>query len=224
MFQSVTFTGRVAEILQNGETVVEIKKEYTSNDVVKQETAYVYLRDNKNECQVDHLVHVEGRFIPNADGTPPVNGHPKYILKPNATTILGPYIEDVKDSDFFRIEIIGHCGRDADVRQTKTGKTVVSIGIAVDIDLGIDGKQTVWFKVTDWPRGEKPSPLASLKKGERVMVRGNVDYDPQTGMPRSYEKDGVTKASFDIKFPYVMYLSPKSAEKLAVVDDQDIPF
>jgi single-strand DNA-binding protein len=89
------------------------------------------------------------------------------------------------------ITVTGNLGRDAEVKETKSGKTytVLSVGHTPREkrnDEWVDG-ETMWFRVTFW--GELLPVLFPV--GVSVMVQGKFKQE-------SYEKDGVLKTSLAI--------------------------
>ncbi len=67
--------------------------------------------------------------------------------------------------------IVGYAGRDAEVRTTSTGKTVVNFNIAVNERLG-EKEVTTWFKVTCW--NGLATAAQHIKKGQLVLVEGRA--------------------------------------------------
>lgn len=121
----------------------------------------------------------------------------------------------------FETTIIGSVGRDPDVRDAG-GKKVASFTVATKV-----GKKTVWVKVSVW---EKLADICSqyVKKGIKVYVRGTLQSD-ENGLPRTYEKDGSTKASqFELTGYEVLLLTKVDVDE--VKDDvrpevpEEIPF
>ena len=89
------------------------------------------------------------------------------------------------------ITITGNLGREAEVKETKNGKTytVFSVGHTPREKRGdewVDG-ETMWFRVTFW--GELAPVL--FPTGAQVMVQGKFKQE-------SYEKDGVTKQTLSV--------------------------
>jgi single-strand DNA-binding protein len=84
------------------------------------------------------------------------------------------------------ITVSGNLGRDAEIKQTRNGKTYTSFNMAHTPREKKDGEwqngETVWFRVTYW--GELPAVF--LSTGSKVLVSG--DFKQET-----YDKDGVTR-------------------------------
>lgn len=48
----------------------------------------------------------------------------------------------------------GRLGRDAEVRSTPSGQTVLSVAVANDVGYG-ENKKTLWIRVSVWGKGQK---------------------------------------------------------------------
>lgn len=94
-----------------------------------------------------------------------------------------------------KIQIIGHLGRDPEMRYTPGGTPVTNFSVAVSRRRrGQDGQsmdETEWFRVVCW---EKLAEIADqyLKKGARVYIEGRVQVRKYTG------NDGVERTSVDV--------------------------
>ena len=86
------------------------------------------------------------------------------------------------------ITVTGNLSRDAEVKQTRNGKTLTTFSIGHTPREKRDGEwtngETMWFKVTYW--GELPGVF--LSTGSKVMVTGSFKQE-------SYDKDGTTRWS-----------------------------
>jgi single-strand DNA-binding protein len=84
-----------------------------------------------------------------------------------------------------QITIAGRVGRDAEIKQSKNGKTFASFSVAVDCGKDSNGEKrpSVWFDCTLWER--RAEALAPhIRKGSFVVVTGDVDaraYVPNGG-------------------------------------------
>ena len=97
-----------------------------------------------------------------------------------------------------KITLIGHLGRDPEMRYTPTGQAVTSFSVATSYGQG-DKKQTEWFNCSAW---EKQAELCNqyLQKGSLVAIEGR-------DKARSYEgRDGGWQASLDVTVSYVEFL------------------
>lgn len=103
---------------------------------------------------------------------------------------------------FQRTMIIGHLGRDPEMRYLADGTAVASFNVAVDKKFK-DREETMWFRVSAWRKlGEVCQEY--LSKGRQVMVIGEL------AMPRVYQgKDGVWRASLAITATDVKFLGSR---------------
>jgi single-strand DNA-binding protein len=127
----------------------------------------------------------------------------------------------------------GRVGRDAQLRATPTGKSVLTLPLAVDVWSKETEKATLWVNCALWgPRAEKLADR--LRKGTPLSVCGEVTA-------RAYTKSGQTHAALDLRVTAVTLLgradalptpaaapapTTKAAKPRAEHDflDDDIPF
>ncbi len=138
------------------------------------------------------------------------------------------------------ITLIGHLGRDPEMRYTGTGQAVTNFSIATTRTYpGADGsqkKETTWFKVSVWGKMAEACNQY-LHKGSKVLVKGRLVIDPATGGPKIFKRnDGSAGAAFEITAAEVKFLdsrgdrndaddgAPAAPHSPAVTDDEDIPF
>ena len=92
---------------------------------------------------------------------------------------------------FSKTIIVGHLGRDPELRYTSGGQSVCSFSVATSRSWtdqsGQPQEKTTWFRVTAWGKlGELCNQY--LTKGRLVLVEGEVDasaWSAQTGEPRA---------------------------------------
>lgn len=85
----------------------------------------------------------------------------------------------------------GAIGRDAEVRSTPSGQTVVSFTVANNIGFG-DRQQTLWLRVSLWGKRAEGSLHNYLKKGQQVFVSGELST-------REYQaNDGTNRTSLEL--------------------------
>jgi len=85
----------------------------------------------------------------------------------------------------------GTVGRDAEVRTTPNGQTVLNITVANNIGFG-DRQQTMWIRVALWGKRAEGQLQNYLKKGQQVFVSGELSQ-------REYQaNDGTTKSSLEL--------------------------
>jgi single-strand DNA-binding protein len=111
------------------------------------------------------------------------------------------------------ITIIGNLGRDVEVRQTKQGKYVSNLTVAVTPREKKNGEwidaETIWFRVAVWDR----LPEVLYVKGTRVIVSGELFQE-------TYEKDGSTIKNLVIKAEVVSTAIRHDKDQLST----DAPF
>ena len=115
---------------------------------------------------------------------------------------------------FQEITIIGNLGRDPESKQARNGKTYANFSVAASRNLGQGQKETAWFSVSAWEKsGEYMCNYA--QKGSLVMVKGRLQFDPQTNGPRIWvDQQGNARANFEIIASTVQILSGvKSADQ-----------
>lgn len=69
---------------------------------------------------------------------------------------------------YAQITIVGRLGKDPEVRQTQTGKELVTSSVAVGKD-----EKTTWFNIAAWER--TGSWLKDARKGDMVFVQGALE-------------------------------------------------
>lgn len=85
----------------------------------------------------------------------------------------------------------GTIGRDAEVRSTPSGQTVLNVTVANNIGFG-DRQQTLWIRVALWGKRAEGTFPNYLKKGQQVFVSGELTQ-------REYQaNDGTTKSSLEL--------------------------
>ena len=109
-----------------------------------------------------------------------------------------------------KVVIVGHLGRDPEMRYTPQGTPVTNFSVATNYKwTGADGtpaEETTWFRVSAWGKlGEICNQY--LSKGRQVLVEGRLRPDPETGAPRLWTgNDGITRASFEVHANTVKFL------------------
>ena len=132
-----------------------------------------------------------------------------------------------------KIVIVGHVGRDPDMRYMADGTAVTNFSVATNRRWAnrenepVD--ETTWFRVSVWGR-QAESTNQYVAKGSKVLVEGRLVPDPATGGPRLWTRqDGGAGASFELRADVVRFLS--SRDEMAPVpagagtqEEDDIPF
>lgn len=111
---------------------------------------------------------------------------------------------------FQQTSIIGHVGRDPEMRYTPSGDPVTNFSVATSkrwTDAqGQRQEKTVWWKVTAWRRLAETCQ-EYVKKGMLVSVQGELQ-EPQVWQDR----EGNHRASLDLTARNVLFLSARDSE------------
>ena len=109
-----------------------------------------------------------------------------------------------------KITLIGHLGRDPEMRYTPAGQAVTSLSVATSYGKA-DSKQTEWFNCSAWG---KQAELTNeyLRKGSQVYVEGRI-------RSREYEVDGKTRFSLDVSVNQVQFLGSSKSGAADVIED-----
>lgn len=132
-----------------------------------------------------------------------------------------------------RVMISGNLTRDAELRTTQSGTSMLSMGIAVN-DRRKNQKTGEWEDCPNFvdctmfgTRAEKLQPY--LTKGTKVAIEGKLSY-------RSWEKDGQRRSKLEIIVDEIEFMSSKQGgavrdlhtgpalDAAEQVYDEDIPF
>jgi single-strand DNA-binding protein len=126
------------------------------------------------------------------------------------------------------VTLVGHLGADAEVRQMSNGTSVATLSVATserwaDKGSGEMKEKTEWHRVVLFGK-QAESLRPYLVKGKLIHVGGSITY-------RTYEKDGETKYSTEIKARRLNLLGGKvdenagdRAPQQAPLTVEDIPF
>lgn len=105
-----------------------------------------------------------------------------------------------------KVMILGNLGRDPEVRQTQSGRTVANFSVATTDSWGTGAdrqERTEWHQVVVWGKSAEACGQY-LAKGRQVLVEGRL----QT---RRYEdKDGVTRYVTEIVAQQVQFMGGKN--------------
>ena len=96
------------------------------------------------------------------------------------------------------LTIVGILGKDPEMRYTAEGKATAGLNVATSRNTAKGDKETTWFRVTCW---EKTAEYMNsyAQKGTKILVRGRLVVDPQTGGPRVFTKnDGTPSSTFEV--------------------------
>ncbi len=136
-----------------------------------------------------------------------------------------------------KVIIAGNLGRDPEMRYTSDGTPVTNFSVATNRRWtnadGSRAEETVWFRVTAWRRTAEVCNQY-LKKGQQVLVEGQLKPDPATGGPRIWTgNDGIARASYELTAFTVKFLGGRGepsvepyggAEEPPPEPEEEIPF
>ena len=122
--------------------------------------------------------------------------------------------------------VVGHLGRDPEMRYTPDGTPVTSFSIATTRKwTNAEGQQekTTWFRVTAW-RKQAETCNQYLSKGRLVLVEGEIDVSAW-----SDKTSGEARATLELTARVVRFLGGRgekteAAEGPAAVSEEEIPF
>ena len=122
--------------------------------------------------------------------------------------------------NFANITLIGHCGRDPELKYIPSGAAVTSLTLAVNVGKKEDPPS--WYSVVFWG---KQAELANeyLKKGAAVMVHGQPKIREWT------DKDGAKRTTVEVNVREFTFLGSKDGVPEAKAgseqtDDDSMPF
>ena len=103
-----------------------------------------------------------------------------------------------------KIILVGNVGSDPDVRVTSAGVKVARISLATNWRAaGEDAEErTDWHRVNLWGRLAQVAE-EYVSKGDKLFVEGYLQYD-------SYERDGVTIPTAEVRAREMVMLTPRS--------------
>jgi len=104
--------------------------------------------------------------------------------------------------------LVGHLGRDPELRYTGSGDAVCSFSLAVNSGFG-DNEVTSWWRISVWKKLAEVCKQY-LEKGRQVLVVGELKPDPETGDPKIWQgNDGTPRASYELTAFKVEFLGNK---------------
>jgi single-strand DNA-binding protein len=114
-----------------------------------------------------------------------------------------------------KLMIVGHLGRDPEMRYTPSGQAVTNFSVATSRKwTGSDGQQqeeTVWFRVSVWGK-QAESCNQYLSKGRLVLCEGRLTVDKETGGPRVWtDQNGAPRASYEMSAYEVKFLGGRDS-------------
>ncbi|MCK4471648.1 MAG: single-stranded DNA-binding protein [Anaerolineae bacterium] len=139
---------------------------------------------------------------------------------------------------YHKIIIVGHLGRDPEMRYTQDGTPVTNFSVATSRKWtrqdGTQVDETIWFRVTAWKR-QAETCNEYLQKGRQVLVEGQLVPDPNTGGPKTFtRRDGTVGAAYEVRAFRVLFLGgrgeappaemPGATEEPPAEAGEEIPF
>lgn len=130
------------------------------------------------------------------------------------------------------ITLIGHLGRNPEMRFLPNGQPVTSFSVAVDRAFTRNGekvKETLWFNVSAFGKLAE-SCNTYLAKGKQVYIEGRLTGDGNTGGPRIWkDESGEAHTRFEVTAGLVQFLGRRQEGEgqeagLIGVDPEEIPF
>ncbi len=103
--------------------------------------------------------------------------------------------------------VVGHLGRDPEMRYTQSGVPVTSFSVATtrkwSSASGEQQEKTTWFRVTCW---RKLAELTAqyLKKGRLVLVEGDIEASAFT------DREGNARASLELTATNIKFLGGRA--------------
>lgn len=135
-----------------------------------------------------------------------------------------------------KVILVGNLGRDAELRVTPKGQSVLSFTMATNEKWtdgqGVQQEATTWFRIDIWGR-QADTLKPYLVKGKQVMVEGRLRVREYT------DRDGNRRTSLDVRAGDVLLLGSRGGVERDEhaggppaeldrqdpgYDDQDIPF
>ena len=137
---------------------------------------------------------------------------------------------------YHKILIVGHLGRDPEMRYTADGTPVTNFSVATsrrwNRSDGTQVDETVWFRVSAWRRLAETCNQY-LKKGRLVLIEAQLQPD-ERGNPRTFTRsDGSPGASYEVTALTVKFLGGRGevapdempgAPTESPPEEEEIPF
>jgi len=105
-----------------------------------------------------------------------------------------------------KVILVGNVGGDPDVRATSAGTKVARLSLATNWRTGGEEpeERTDWHRVVLWGRLAQVAE-DYVSRGDRLFVEGYLQYD-------SYERDGVTIPTAEVRAREMVMLTPRTEE------------
>lgn len=110
--------------------------------------------------------------------------------------------------------ITGNIGKDAEIKTTASGKSVIKFSLAVKTGYG-ENVRTTWYNCDYW--SDRTGIADYLKKGALIGVTGEPSL-------REYSTDSGKRQSLEVRVNNVILLGSKPQVEAAGDDDGSFPF
>lgn len=125
--------------------------------------------------------------------------------------------------------LIGNVGGDPEVREFDGGNKVLNFRVAANVRKGKGDEaenQTCWVNCALWGENRIAAFQRWMQKGTKVYVQGTPLFDPETGSPRTYDKDGETRTKFELSVREMVLLgnTRDASDDDGSDSDGDLPF
>ncbi len=114
-------------------------------------------------------------------------------------------------NSYNKIILIGHVGRDPEVRYTQQNRAVANFSLATtdvfkSFNSGETEKRTQWHKIVAW--GKLAEFVEKfINKGKHILVEGNLRYNTWTG------QDGVKRTTAEIYAESIVLLGKRDSSQ-----------
>jgi len=129
-----------------------------------------------------------------------------------------------------QMQLIGHLGKDPELRHTQKGQAVCTVSLATSYKTKGGEERVTWHRVVAWD-GHAENLAKYTQKGSQVWVEGRMDYRPYT------DSQGIKRVQAEVVVSRVEFLSGKPGKKTdeaqtelplsegdVPVDESDMPF
>jgi single-strand DNA-binding protein len=215
MYQHIALTGRISSPLSLDSegtllfNMESIKVSVTDNGIVKSRglfTVHVTGRMAQGlatRLETGNLVSVRGYMTGNEFGSPEIidseDGqiYASFDLVAVSVKKLAKTAEDERE-DELNMFLLGHLGRDPEMRFTPSGLAVTNINLATNYFLpGSKTKGTVWWRLAAWGTTAE-NVNKGFRKGSKILVEASPTFDEETGTPRVWTtREGEPRASYE---------------------------
>lgn len=125
-----------------------------------------------------------------------------------------------------QLMIVGNVGQDPEMRYMPDGAVVTNFSVAVNRKFKADDlsiEQTMWVRCSAWGRLAE-NCNRYLSSGDKVMVTGELQFNPATGGPKIYKRnDGTAGTSYEMKVEKIRFLSSRAERSNGSTPDLSTP-